>query len=293
MTTDILELNDFIVLIEQANASKTITHKCEIDGDTVAFAFYGSGNVELEIKHNHQTKYLTNTTGLAISFFGNQKVEFSHKIEPDKPLQSISIFTKLKNLHLLPQAEKEIFENQLPELLNPKENFVKGPSFYMTLDMQMAVQKIFNTPYTGNTRVLFLKSQVNELLAHFFALLSCDDQKNDFSEKDKNKLFQAKEIVTTNYSKPPSITQLSKMVGLNSNKLKKNFKELFGVPVFKYIQEERLHKAYELLRQSEKTVQEAAWEVGYESLSSFSNAFHKKFGARPNEVKQQFLSNKS
>ena len=292
MTTDIIELNDFIVLIEQSNTTKTIIQKCEIDGDAVGFAFYGSGNVELEIKHNDQTKYLTNTTGLAICFFGNQKVAFSHKIEPDKPLQSISIFTKPKKLNVLPQAEKEIFESYLPELLNPKEHFVKGPSFYMTLDMQMAVQKIFNTTYTGNTRLLFLKSQINELLAHFFALLATE-KKAAFSEKDKSKLFEAKEIVTNNYSKPPSITQLSKMVGLNSHKLKKNFKELFGIPVFKYIQEERLQKAYDLLRNSEKTVQEAAWEVGYESLSSFSNAFYKKFGTRPNEVKQQFLSNKS
>lgn len=292
MTTDIIELNDFIVLIEHSNTTKTIIQKCEIDGDAVGFAFYGSGNVELEIKHNDQTKYLTNTTGLAICFFGNQKVAFSHKIEPDKPLQSISIFTKPKKLNTLPQAEKEIFESYLPELLNPKEHFVKGPSFYMTLDMQMAVQKIFNTTYTGNTRLLFLKSQINELLAHFFALLATE-KKAAFSEKDKSKLFEAKEIVTNNYSKPPSITQLSKMVGLNSHKLKKNFKELFGIPVFKYIQEERLQKAYDLLRNSEKTVQEAAWEVGYESLSSFSNAFYKKFGTRPNEVKQQFLSNKS
>jgi AraC-like DNA-binding protein len=140
--------------------------------------------------------------------------------------------------------------------------------------------------------LLFLKSQVNELLAHFYALLA-SEKKLDLSETDKNKLFQAKEIVTINYSTPPSITQLSQMVGLNSNKLKKNFKELFGIPVFKFVQEERLNKAYELLRESEKTVQESAWEVGYESLSSFSNAFHKKFGMRPNDVKQQFFSNKS
>ena len=292
MTTDIIELNNFIVLIEQSNAEKTFVQKCEIDGDTVGFAFYGSGNVELEIKHNNQTKYLTNTTGLAISFFGNQKVEFAHKIAPNKPLQSISIFTKLKKLHSLPQVEKEIFEKQLPYLLDPQENFVKGPTLFMTLDMQLAVQKIFNTSYSGNTRLLFLKSQVNELLAHYFALLS-SDLKNELTEKDKEKLFQAKDIVSTNYSKPPTLTELSKLIGLNSNKLKKNFKELFGIPVYKYIHEERLNKAYELLCHNEKTVQEAAWEVGYESLSSFSNAFQKKFGSRPNEIKKQFLSNKS
>ena len=292
MTTDIIEVNNFIVLIEQSNSDKEFVQKCEIDGDAVGFAFYGSGNVELEIKHNNQTKYLMNTTGLAISFFGNQKVGFAHKIAPEKPLQSISIFAKLKTIQNLPQTEKEIFENQLPQLVNPKAHFVKGPTLFMTLEMQLAVQKVFNTTYTGNTRLLFLKSQVNELLAHYFALLSAE-KKNELTEKDKEKLFQAKDIVSTNYSKPPTITELSKLIGLNSSKLKKNFKELFGIPVYKFIHEERLNKAYELLCRSEKTVQEIAWEVGYESLSSFSNAFQKKFGSRPNEVKKQFLSNKS
>lgn len=290
MTTDIIEINDFIVLIEQSNAVKTLVQKCEIDADVVGFAFYGSGNVELEIKHNGQTKYVTNTTGMAISFFGNQKVEFSHKIAPDKPLQSISVFTKIKNLHTLPQSEQQIFREQLPELLHPQENFVEGPSLYMTLDMQNAVQKILNSPYTGNTRLLFLKSQVTELLAHFFALLSAEKA---CGSTNQDKLFHAKEIIINNIAKPPSLTELSRTIGLNSNKLKRNFKELFGIPVFKFLQEERLKKAYELLSTSDLGVQETAWYVGYESISSFSNAFQKKFGVRPNELKQQFFSNKS
>lgn len=292
MTTDIIEINNFIVLIEQSNAQKTIIQKCEIDGDAVGFAFYGSGHVELEIKYENNTKILTNTTGIAISFFGNNNVAFSHKIEPDKPLQSISVFTKIKNLHTLPQIEYEVFNEYLPELLHPKENFVKGPSFYMTSHMHNAVQKIMYTPYKGNTRLLFLKSQVNELLSHFFAFLASDRTVNTTST-DTEKIFLAKDIITKNISKPPTLNELSKLIGLNNNKLKKNFKELFGKPVFKFLQEERLNKAYELLSHTKMGVQEVAWFVGYDSLSSFSNAFHQKFGTRPNEVKKQFLSNKS
>ncbi len=290
MTTDIIEINNFIVLIEQSNASKIFIQKCEVDTDVVGFAFYGSGNVELEIKHNSQTKYVTNTTGMAISFYGNQKVEFSHKIAPDKPLQSISVFTKIKNLHTLPPTEQQMFMEKLPQLLHPSENFVKGPSFYMNFEMQNAVQKVFKTSYSGNTRLLFLKSQVNELLAHFFAALSIETLRDN---SDNDKVFRAKEIITNNIAKPPSLTELSKTIGLNSHKLKKNFKELFGMPVFKFLQEERLKKAYELLSGSEFGVQETAWYVGYESISSFSNAFQKKFGVRPNELKQKFFSNKS
>lgn len=35
MTTDIIELNDSIVLIEQSNTTKPFVQKCEIDGDAV------------------------------------------------------------------------------------------------------------------------------------------------------------------------------------------------------------------------------------------------------------------
>lgn len=292
MTTDIVEINNFIVLIEQSNAEATIVQKCEIDGDAVGFAFYSSGDVELEIKHQDQTKIVTNTTGIAISFFGNSKVEFSHKIGPNRPLQSVSVFSKLKNLHILPQEEQQIFNDCLPELINPGADFVEGPRFYMTPDMQNAVCKIMTTQYTGIARQMFLKSQVNELLSHFFAFLAADRREYITSE-DRGKLFMAKEIMERNISNPPSLNELSKLIGLNNNKLKKNFKELFGVPVFKFLQEERLNKAYEMLSTSKVSVQEVAWFVGYESLSSFSNAFQGKFGVRPVDIRQQFFSNKS
>jgi AraC family transcriptional activator of pyochelin receptor len=285
MTTDIIELNNFIVLIEQSNAEKTIIEKCEIDGDVIGFAFYGSGNVELEITYENKNIVINNTTGIAISFFGNSKVGFAHKISPNKPLQSISVFMKIKNLNTLPERESEIFTEYLQQLLHPEANFVKGPSFYMSPDMQNAVQKIFNTQYKGDTRLMFLKSQITELLAHFFAFLAADKEEN-IKETDREKLFQAKEIITQNIATPPSLSELSKLIGLNNNKLKKNFKELFGIPVFKYLQDQRLNKAHELLSNTDKNIQETAWFVGYESLSSFSNAFHKKFGLRPSELKK-------
>lgn len=84
---------------------------------------------------------------------------------------------------------------------------------------------------------------------------------------------------------PPSLTELSKLTGMNTFKLKTGFKELFGLPVFKYLQEKRLEKAFELIENKEMNIQEVAWFVGYESLGSFSNAFKNKFGLRPTEIK--------
>ena len=134
--------------------------------------------------------------------------------------------------------------------------------------------------------MMFFRSQMTTLLSHFFGQLS--DMKEDvIKESEREKLFEAKEILSNNLETPPlSLTELSKQIGLNSFKLKKNFKELFGVPVFKYLQNERLTKAHALLRNQDLSIQETAWHVGYDSLSSFSNAFAKKYGYRPSEIKR-------
>ena len=112
-----------------------------------------------------------------------------------------------------------------------------------------------------------------------------DTDRETTQDTEREKLYQVKEILIQNLDAPPSLSELSKKIGLNTYNLKKNFKELFGVPVFKYLQNERLTKAHDMIKNNDATVQEAAWHVGYDSLSSFSNAFSKKFGYRPSEIK--------
>lgn len=286
MTTDIIEINDFIVLIEQSSSSETTIAECFLDDQVIGFTFYGSAEVELTIQVGDKNIIVNNASGLGTSFYGNKNVRFSHKILPNKPLQSVSVFSTLKNIKNLPLAEKEIYLRHLSDLIHPKEDFVTGPGFYLSPDMLNVVHKIFNTEYKGYTRKIFMESQIKELLAHFYSHLENKELQSSIPLEEIEKLFNAKEIIANNLNTPPTLSELSKMIGLNNNKLKKNFKELFGVPVFKYLQNERLTKAYDLLKSKEKNVQEVAWFVGYESLSSFSNAFQKRFGYRPSEVRK-------
>jgi AraC family transcriptional regulator, transcriptional activator of the genes for pyochelin and ferripyochelin receptors len=284
MTRDIIETDGFIVVVEYSVEDKTVLSKCEVNERAVGFAFYGSGDVQLEMKCKDHREHYKNTSGIAISFFGDC-IEFTHTISPKIPLQSITVFSTLRNLEALPEQEKQFFRERLGILVSPENDFVRGPHMVMTPDMTGAVAKVFACTYTGATRLMFLKSQVTELLSHFIA--NCASASSPHvDEQEREKLYQAKAILSDNIAAPPSLNELSKVIGLNSYKLKKNFKELFGVPVFKHLQNERLNKAHNLLRDGKMTVQEASWAVGYDSVSSFSNAFAKKFGFRPSDVKK-------
>ena len=284
MTRDIIDINDFIILVEEAKVNEATIDSCSFEEPLIAVAFYGSGNVDLKVKYGNKQKDFNHTKGLALSFFADDKVEFIHTVSSAKPLECLVIATSIKALDKLPNQEGELFGDMLGELVNPSDHYVEGPHFIMTPEMQAIVDGLFNIKYEGKTKMMFFRSQITTLLSHFFGqLASLKTEK--INPQERSKLNWAKDILLENIDNPPSLSELSKQIGLNTFKLKKDFKAYFGVPVFKYLQNERLTLAHKLIRNRDASVQEAAWHVGYDSLSSFSNAFEKKFGYRPSQIK--------
>lgn len=46
MTRDIIDINNFTILIEEANSEQPTVDSCFFDEPLIAVAFYGSGNVK-------------------------------------------------------------------------------------------------------------------------------------------------------------------------------------------------------------------------------------------------------
>ncbi len=286
MTRDIIDINDFTVFLEYASPITEEIDKCAFDEDCISFCFYGSGNVELTVQYGDKEKTYANTKGFSMAFFANANTNFIHKVSKERPLQCLLVYFSLAKLKDLPEQENELYGQYLKELIAPNADYVEGPSFYMSHDMQQAVDKVFSNTYEGAMGKLFLRSQVTELMAHFFGKLSnTEEPQQGIKNEDREKLYEVRNILAEKMDAPPSLSELSRLVGLNDYKLKKSFKELFGFPVYKYLQNERLIKAHDLLSKPDASVQEVAWTVGYESLSSFSNAFAKKYGFRPSEIR--------
>ncbi|WP_109831810.1 helix-turn-helix transcriptional regulator [Reichenbachiella versicolor] len=285
MIRDVFDYQDFTVLVETSEASSDTLDVCGFEEPVLGVAFYGAGNVDLTVRYGDKARSFSRTQGMALSFYADENVDFEHLVSASKPLECILIATKMTNLTELPKLEGELFGEMLGQLVNPNDHYVEGPNFFMPPEMQACVDQLFNTNYQGKAKVLFFKNQVTTLLAHFFGQLSqIPDQ--SIPSDERQKLNLAKDILNQNFENPPSLTELAQEIGLNTFKLKTNFKAMFGLPVFKYLQNERLTKAHDLIQKESLTIQEAAWQVGYDSLSSFSNAFHQKFGYRPSRLSQ-------
>ncbi|MDB5147381.1 MAG: AraC-type DNA-binding protein [Mucilaginibacter sp.] len=104
-----------------------------------------------------------------------------------------------------------------------------------------------------------------------------------FSDADKARLLEAKNIVEQNLKYPCSLIELSRKTGLNDFKLKKGFKALFGNTVFGYLAELRMNLAHKLLKEG-RSVSEVAETVGYKNAHHFTAAFKKHFDILPSKV---------
>lgn len=283
MNREMIDINDCTILLEEASTDGTLVDSCFFDEPVIAIAFYGAGDVGLKVKYKEKTKKFHHTKGMVLSFYADEQVEFEHHVSTEKPLQCLVIATTIRNLDKLPNGEGQFLEQFLSPLVHPKDHYVEGPVFNMSPEMFILVEQFFNNTYDGGLKMMFYKSHMSALLSHYFGQLAKQKStKIDSSQLEKFNLAQ--EILLSDIENPPSLTELAHKIGTNTNALKKGFKAQFGVPVFKYLQNERLKKAYNLIKNEKRTIQEAAWAVGYDSLGSFSNAFEKKYGFRPSQV---------
>ncbi|GLU45348.1 AraC family transcriptional regulator [Allomuricauda sp. NBRC 101325] len=283
MNREIIDINDYTILLEEASTLDKLIDSCFFDEPVIAIAFYGAGDVGLKVKFDGKTKEFHQTKGMVLSFYADNTVAFEHHVSKLKPLQCLVIATAIRNIKNLPNGEGRFLEKFLCQLVHPKDHYGEGPSFNMSPEMFLLVEQFFSNTYEGEIKMLFYKSHITALLSHYFGQLANQESIKTNTEQ-LEKIHLAQEILVSDLENPPSLTELAHRIGTNTNKLKTEFKAQFGVPVFKYLQNERLKKAYNLIKNERKTIQEAAWAVGYDSLGSFSNAFEKKFGFRPSQV---------
>jgi AraC-like DNA-binding protein len=88
-------------------------------------------------------------------------------------------------------------------------------------------------------------------------------------------------ILKRDLANPPALEELGREVGCSHFYLSRTFSKEMGVTIPQHLRQLRLERAAELLRSGKFNVTEAALEVGYNSLSHFSQAFHEMFGCCP------------
>ena len=155
------------------------------------------------------------------------------------------------------------------------------------LAIKRILNEIIDCKYSGGLKKLFLLSKSIELLvvqAEQICVTETTSGKFIKSNAEIDKIIAAKDLIINCMQSPPTLSQISKSVGLNEYKLKRGFKEIFNTTIFGYLADQRLELAQKLLKDTDKTAYEISMDIGYSSPQHFSNAFKAKFGVPPKNI---------
>jgi len=97
----------------------------------------------------------------------------------------------------------------------------------------------------------------------------------------RDRLCRARRFIDESYDLPLNLVEISKQACLSPYHFLRLFRETFDTTPHQYLIQKRIEKAKELLRARSLTVTEVCFEVGFQSLGSFSSLFRRSVGHAP------------
>jgi AraC family transcriptional regulator, transcriptional activator of pobA len=99
--------------------------------------------------------------------------------------------------------------------------------------------------------------------------------------------YQFLNLLDKNFKKEQTVEFYAKKLNITTKKLGELCKERFGISTIKIIEQRRLIEAKRLLAYTSQTVQEIAFDLGYEDHSYFTKVFRKNLKLSPTEFRER------
>jgi AraC-like DNA-binding protein len=163
------------------------------------------------------------------------------------------------------------------------EDSTVAPPSRLSSRQQQLLASLRQAPVVALAKPVWYQAKALEVAAEFFfvapdeAELFCQRQHLLAAERVEKVIALLRERL----DEPPTLEELGRAVGCSPFYLSRTFSAATGMTIPQYIRQLRMERAAELLRSGKFNVTEAALEVGYSSLSHFSQVFHETFGCCP------------
>ena len=93
------------------------------------------------------------------------------------------------------------------------------------------------------------------------------------------------EVITANLTNDQfGVAELAREMGMSRSYIHRHLKILTSQSISHFIRDVRLDKAMEILKETDVSVSEVAFKVGFGSPAYFNHCFHERFGFPPGEA---------
>ncbi len=227
-----------------------------------------------------------------------QNIILSNKINS----QNIYLFpsqvnVKLNVIQVLSKEYRKKKNNNIDALQNVLLSLFKGESKNLpykhmggyNLSIASEIKDLNTVKGSGIIKSLSIEGQLNLIMA-----LQIAEHKNfvckefipdTLTKNDIKKIHEAAKYIVDHVSYYMSIKTLTTLFGITPKKLQLGFKLLYSKSVNEYIRQIKLEIGRDLIKNTDKTISEIVYCIGYKSRSYFSKVFYDKYGILPIEYR--------
>jgi AraC-like DNA-binding protein len=107
------------------------------------------------------------------------------------------------------------------------------------------------------------------------------------TEEQNRRLLRARDAMDRSYAEELDIRRLAAVAHVSEAHFIRTFRDTFGETPHRYLQRRRVERAMFLLRQTDRSVTEICFDVGFASLGTFSRTFTEIVGRTPSVYRNE------
>ena len=101
------------------------------------------------------------------------------------------------------------------------------------------------------------------------------------AEDLNRRLLRARDAMDRAYAEPLDVRAVAAVAYISPAHFSRSFRAVFGETPHRYLQRRRVERSMFLLRETDRSVTEVCFDVGFTSLGTFSRMFHQIVGETP------------
>ena len=101
-------------------------------------------------------------------------------------------------------------------------------------------------------------------------------------------LLRARDLADAQYFEPLAVDDLARAAGFSRAHFSREFRRTFGESPHSYLLTRRLERAAALLRNTDYSVARICFDVGLQSVGSFTTSFTRTYGVSPTAYRASF-----
>lgn len=202
------------------------------------------------------------------TFFGNSE-------------NKILILDMTQNLALL-ELETAFTNNALDNILDSPKYFQFDQRMHALLEaMANELETIATSSASSNL--------VGQCLLHslYHRLRNEISMEEVSSVRERIDLSRIKRYIYGNLSSKIHTADLARLCNLSESHFYQKFRESIGVSPYQYVIDERIKAASSMISETNKSITEICFTLGFSSQSAFTNVFRKKTGMSPTEFRHK------